>query len=643
MPRPFGYVGQILRVDLSSRSITSLPTMDYADRFLGGRGVAARIYWDEVLPETRAFDPENCLIFVTGPLAGIGGLAAARWEICGKSPTTEPEHFCHSNLGGKWGVQLKFAGYDGLVIRGKSDKPVYLYIRDDTVEIRDASALWGKGAIAVREILKSELGDSFSVVASGPAGDNMVTLASLLADNDASGASGFGAVMGSKKLKAIAVSGSGKVAVAQPDRLRQLIRHIQELKRGIPDSEFGLVSLPKMKKDRCYGCPGGCQRAIFETTDGQKGKFMCQSAHFYREPARKYYGERNDVPFYANKLCNEYGLDTIAVYPIIRWLSRCHKAGILTDQNTGIPLSKLGSIEFIESLVKKISLREGFGDMLARGVFGAADLVGAQAKELITDYVIKGGGYAAAFDPRIYITPALLYIVEARPLPIQFGEVTIGGLLFNWLGWVKKIEGGYVSSEVIHRVAKRFFGSELAVDFSTYDGKALAAKMIQDRESMEHSLILCSYMWPITSVRHSEDHVGDPTMESKVFSAVTGKEADEEGLYGIGEAIFNLQRAILVREGHKGRESDILPEVFFSKPAGPDLPHNPDCLVPGKDGEVISRKGAVLNKQEFENMRAEYYELRGWNVATGLQTKPKLIELGLRDIAADLEQKGLMG
>jgi aldehyde:ferredoxin oxidoreductase len=576
-------------------------------------------------------------------MAGIGGLAGARWEICGKSPTTEPEHFCHSNLGGKWGAQLKFAGYDGLVVRGKSDKPVYLYIRDDIVEIKDASALWGKGAIAVRETLKNELGDSFSVVTTGPAGDNMVTLANLLADNDASGASGFGAVMGSKKLKSIAVSGSGKVAVAQPDRLRQLTRHIQKLKRDIPDSEFGLVSLPQMKRDRCYGCPGGCQRAIFEATDGQKGKFMCQSAHFYREPARKYYGEQNEVPFHANRLCNEYGLDTIAVYPIIRWLSRCHKAGILTDQNTGIPLSKIGSLEFMECLVKKISLRDGFGDTLAHGVFGAANLVGAEARGLITDYVIKGGGYTAGFDPRIYITTALLYVTEARPLPIQFGEVTIGGLLFNWLGWVNKIEGGYVSSEVIRSVAKRFFGSELAVDFSTYAGKALAAKMIQDRESVKHSLILCSYMWPITSIRHSEDHVGDPTMESKVYSAVTGKEADEEGLYKTGEAIFNLQRAMLVREGHNGIESDILPEYFFNKPAGPDLPHNPDCLVPGKDGEIISRKGSVLSKQEFENMRAEYYELRGWNVATGLQTTAKLMELGLRDIAADLEQKRLKG
>ena len=188
--------------------ITHVPTMDYADRFLGGRGVAAKIYWDEVSPDTRALDPANRMIFITGPLAGFSGLAGSRWQVCGKSPATTPEHFCYGNLGGSWGAYLKFAGYDGIIVQGKSEKPVYLSIDDGTVEIRDASSLWGKQSIEVREILKGELGSATRVVASGTAGDNLVVFASLLADNDSSGTSGFGAVMGSKKLKAIAVAGS---------------------------------------------------------------------------------------------------------------------------------------------------------------------------------------------------------------------------------------------------------------------------------------------------------------------------------------------------------------------------------------------------------------------------------------------------
>jgi aldehyde:ferredoxin oxidoreductase len=165
-----GYAGKILRLDLSSGSKAELATPDYTDRFLGGRGVAAKIYWDGVSPKANAFDAENRLIFATGPLAGLPTLGGSRWQVCAKSPETIPEHFCYCNLGGRWGAELKFAGYDALVIAGKSDKPVYLLLYGDTVELKDASGLWGKGAIQTKEILKSELGSSARVVAIGPAG-----------------------------------------------------------------------------------------------------------------------------------------------------------------------------------------------------------------------------------------------------------------------------------------------------------------------------------------------------------------------------------------------------------------------------------------------------------------------------------------
>ena len=186
-----GYAGNILRVDLSSGAITNVPTMDYADRFLGGRGIAAKIHWDEVPPDISAFDPDNRLVFMTGPLAGFPGIAGSRWTVCGKSPATTPEHFSYSNMGGRWGAQLKSAGYDGVVIQGKSDRPVYIFIKDGVAEIRDASAIWGQGTVKTRETLKSELGSSTAVVACGPAGENMVRFAGLIADNDSSGSNGF--------------------------------------------------------------------------------------------------------------------------------------------------------------------------------------------------------------------------------------------------------------------------------------------------------------------------------------------------------------------------------------------------------------------------------------------------------------------
>ncbi len=285
-----GYAGKILRVDLSSGSINLVSTAEYASRFVGGRGIAAKIYWDKVSPDTGALDPQNRLLIFTGPVVGFPGLASTRFQVCGKSPATDTEQFCYCNLGGNWGVQLKFAGYDGLVIQGKSDKPVYLSIQDDAIEIRDASSLWGKGAVQVRETLKAELGDSVRVLASGRAGDHLVSFGSLLADNDASGSCGFGAVMGSKNLKAIAVRGSGSLRAAQPDRLQELVRHIRKLTGDRGQTGGTLFNAlarniqgAKTKRERCWGCSHDCNRSVLEVPDGSRGKFMCQSSIFYQE------------------------------------------------------------------------------------------------------------------------------------------------------------------------------------------------------------------------------------------------------------------------------------------------------------------------------------------------------------------------
>ena len=615
--------------------------------------MAAKIYWDEVPPEVNAFDAENRLIFATGPLGGLPVLSSSRWTVCGKSPTT-PEQFSYGSFGGRWGAELKFAGYDGIVVQGKSERPVYLFLDGKTVELRDASALWGKGSIDTREILKDELGSSARVVAIGPAGENMATISILVADNDATGSAGLGAVMGSKRLKAIVVKGADKgVKVAQPERLRELTSYYRETGRNFweylsrwvrdPHREFKLVPGPEMKKDPCYGCLGRCPRKVYEAADGQKGKFYCHSAYFYQPWAQRYYGDwnenPNDVPFYATKLCDNYGLEIKTVDLMISWLLGCYEAGILTDENTGIPISKLGSLEFIDTLVKKVSLRDGFGDLLAQGIVKAADVVGSGAREQMefAGYLTEPG--SMIYDPRLYITTALLYAMEPRQPIQQLHEV--GFVVPKWVAWVKELPGSYVSSEVLHAIARRFWGSELAADFSTYEGKALAVKKIQDRQYAKECLILCDFLWPITDLEYSEDHVGDPTLESKILSAVTGNEVDEEGLYTVGERVFNLQRAILTREGHRGRDFDSLPDRCYSMPLQYDV-STAECLVPGKDAELISRKGAVVDRERFERMKDEYYQLRQWDVATGLQTTAKLEALELKEVAQDLEQRGLM-
>ncbi|NQT71877.1 MAG: hypothetical protein HQ553_03795 [Chloroflexi bacterium] len=630
----YGYAGKILRVDLSSGKTTEASTLDYSSAFVGGRGIATKIYWDEVSPDVSAFDEESRLIFALGPMAGVPIVGGSRWGVFGKSPQTEPEKFCYSNLGGLWGAELKFARYDGIVIQGKSASPVYLFIHDGMVEFKDASNLWGKGAIETREILKNDLGKSVRVVTIGPAGENEVVTANLLADNDASGSSGLGAVMGSKKLKAIVVKGSQRgVSVAQPEKLRELTDYFRSLSSGAFTAwgtDF-MVSGSKAKKDPCYGCMADCIRVKYTTDDGRSGKYMCQSGMFYLQWSWRYYGEQNEVPFHANKICDDYGLDTWALEAMLGWLGRCFKNGIVTEESTGLPFSKIGSLEFIETMVRMIALREGFGAVLARGMDKAAREVGGEAPSFIR--------HTDPYDPRLYITTALLWAMEPREPIQQLHEV--GLTLAQWVSWVKKVEGAYVSTDVLRGIAKKFWGSELAADLTSYEGKALAAKMIQDRQYAKECLIVCDWIYPILAIKHTEDHVGDPSLESKLLSAITGEEVDEQALYNIGSRVFNLQRAILLREGWKAREDDKLPDEWYEKPLKFGV-MDPDCLVPGKDGAPISQIGSIVDRQEFEQMRDEYYRIRGWDDRTGLQTRKSLETLGLEDIADGLEQRGLI-
>ncbi|MFC1848330.1 aldehyde ferredoxin oxidoreductase N-terminal domain-containing protein [Chloroflexota bacterium] len=646
MTEGYGYAGNILRIDLSSGKISRTPTAEYADRFLGGRGIAAKIYWDEVPANVSAFDPENRLIFATGPLAGFSGLSGSRWQVCGKAPAMTPEEFSYCNLGGRWGGQLKFAGYDGLVIQGKSYKPVYVFIDDDAVEIRNAAELWGKSTVETREILKDEVGRTAAVVACGPAGENLVSYAIVLADNDASGSSGFGAVMGSKNLKAIAVKGSGRVTPANPGKFKEVKEYIRQLlykgpgyMEAIAKPEAHIETVPgqKVKLDLCLGCAGFDGRVMVESRDGRKkGKSLCGSSLFYLDRVGKFYEERNEVPFYVNRLCDEYGVDALAIESMMKWLSRCRHTGILTDESTGIPLSKVGSWEYMEALVTKMSLREGFGDVLAQGIQRAAAVVGPEATELVADYVSKAG-HLLSYCPRTFPAHSLLYAMEPRQAVNQLHEM--GLVLFQWVNWARGLEGAYLSSDVFRKIAARFWGSELAADFSTYDGKALAAARIQDREYAKECLILCDFTWPVTHTL-AGDHVGDPSIDSIMLSAVTGAEVTEEELYYTGERVYNLQRAIHIREGHKGRESDMIPDALFTMPLKGHA-MNPQAQAPGKDGEITSRIGMVVDRGEFERMKGEYYELRGWDKASGLQTKEKLEELDLPEVAQELGTKGL--
>ncbi len=632
-----GYAGQILRINLSSRIIDRIPTRLYTERFLGGRGIGAKIYWDEVPPEIGAFDPENRLIFVTGPVTGTTGFAGARWQVCGKSPLND--RFSYAGLGGAWGAKLKMAGYDALIVSGKADRPIHLMISEDGTKIKCAGHLWGEDAVSCRDKLKQERGKSVGVLAVGPAGENRVLFSTLLADSDSSGSSGFGAVMGAKNLKAICVHGRQKVPVARKESLASLKQEFMKLPKLAEIAADPWLSMIPGYKDRkrqiCYGCGGGCNRFVHSFRNGKKGKSMCQSSLFYGLPALAHYGEFNDVPYEANKLCDEYGLDTFMLQGMVEWISNCREAGVLTELQTDLPLSGIGSLEFIEILLKKIAAREGIGDLLAGGVFHAADTLGPKTKSMIKDLMTRRGN-TYHYNPRMWITNGLFFALEPRNPMQLLHEVIIPGTTAVAREMGLDERGPSISD--LREIAKHFWGGELAVDYSTYEGKALAATKMLDREYAKECLILCDFKFPFLYSGNTDDPVCDPAFESRICSAVTGRDVDEKGLNRIGERVFNLQRAIMVREGHQGRKEDVLMDCDHKIPLPPQ-PESPDCLVPGKDGQLFSRLGLVVERDRFEKIKNEFYDLRGWDVATGLQTETKLKALDLEDISEVMKER----
>ncbi len=634
----FGYAGQILKVDLSDGKISRIPTAGYADRFLGGRGIAARLYWEMVPPDVKAYDPENCLIYMTGPVTGFNTIPGSpRWQVCGKAPVMDPETFSYANLGERWGSYLKYAGFDGLIVRGKADKPVYIYIKDGDIELRDASPLWGMTTFETADSLKAQYGKEASILTIGPAAENMVSFGTMFTDEGASGASGLGSVMGSKNLKAIVVSGSKRPIAADPEKLGSLSHLIVEMRK---DTWKGwLEDIPgKTRSHPCYGCASGCFRKSYTEGD-RRYKFFCQAVHVYLAAAENYRPGSSDVAMLAMRLCDQYGLDTTVMQPLIGWLADCYKEGVLKEEDTGLPLSKVGSAEFIEALTRKITYREGFGDLLARGTSKAAEKIGKKAEDILHIHIVTRAGETRDYDPRMIPTNALLYATEQRRPINQLHETSHS--MWLWTKWVRKDEDAFLSYNDFLNVSKNFWGSAAAADYTTYEGKALAAKKIQDRTYAKESTILCDFLWPIIWVRFAEDHTGDPAMESRVLSAITGREMDEAGLNKIGERIFNLQRAILLRQGLPGREGDRLLDFLHEEPLQ-SVFFNPDCIVPGKNGKVVSKVGATVKREDFEKLKDEYYQLRGWDIASGLPTVKKLIELGLNDVAADLKSRDLL-
>jgi aldehyde:ferredoxin oxidoreductase len=639
MPR-YGYAGKILKVDLSGGEIIKQPSADYTDRFIGGHGLAARLYWEMVPPHAKAAGPENCLVCASGPVAGFPGFAGARWKICGKSPLAAPGSFSHCNLGEGWGSVLKFAGYDALAVRGRAEKLSYIYIHDDKVEIKEASHLRGLSTFDTGDALKAELGKGVSVLAVGPAGENLVPFSIVVAEGNASGSGGMGAVMGSKNLKAVVAAGGSRPVAARPDRLRELAKIIRDGRPKTPVPSMWAV--PGLTHPHaCYGCGIGCSREQYPGEKDRYYKALCQATQMYIEQVARFRGKNDGSHLLATRLCDGYGLDSAVMQAMIEFLEACYHEGIIDEYKTGLPLSQIGGPDFIEKLTRMIAFREGFGATLANGISSAAGEIGPRAQEMLPRFVATSGSEKKDYDPRLLITTALCYAFEPRRAIYQLHEVA--SVAMAWLGMGPDSKPGAVFSyDSLCRVAEKIWGSAAAADFSTYEGKALAAKMLQDRVLAKESLVVCDLRWTLSLAGRVLGTTPDTVTEAQVYSAVTGKETDDAGLAALGERVFNLQRAILLREGREGRKDDTIMDYFFTEPLKKgELFFNAEGLMPGKNGEVISRLGCVVERDGFEKIKTEYYAYRGWDAATGFPTGVKLNELGLGDVAADLAKRGL--
>ncbi|MFC1670706.1 aldehyde ferredoxin oxidoreductase N-terminal domain-containing protein, partial [Spirochaetota bacterium] len=380
MDKRYGWTGKIAFINLSEGKIDTVPTDEYSKLFLGGLGIGQKIYWDESSPENDAFHRDNPLIFMTGPLTATQAPSAPRMSVCGKSPCIYPETFVTANLGGFFPAEIKKAGYDGLVVKGRADNPVYLLIKDNEITIKSAKHLWGQTNSETHDNIRNETDKKAKILSIGPGAENLTRIGIIYTDVAGSASMGFGSVMGSKNLKAIAAIGSDTIHVADGESIKSIRKEYRKMTGGDFFNLFGTPhprpDVEVVKRKHCHGCPQGCWRSYQKLTTGEENIHKCQTSMFYSYWDRKLHGSLTEASFLASKIANDYSICIMDLAFLLLWIERCTAKGILTEKDIELPISKMGSIEFIEEIIKKISYKEGFGKILAQGTIRASENLG---------------------------------------------------------------------------------------------------------------------------------------------------------------------------------------------------------------------------------------------------------------------------
>ena len=651
MNEVYGWTGRILRVDLSSGETCTVDTMKYVPDFIGGLGIASRIAWEELAPGVDGFDPENMLFIMVGPLTGTLASGAGRVEVLGIAPQQRPSVFSRSGMGGHWGPELKYAGYDGVIIQGKAEKPVYLWIHDGEVEILDAGNLWGRGTYGATEALRAIHGRGTRVISCGQAGERLSRIAVIQTETgNAAGQGGFGGVMGSKNLKAIAVRGTMGVKIARPRKFFDLcINASREGQTGNLNSGSRNVKQTGVQTDRdgnivrrrkCGFCLTPCIHRIYENVQSKDGLSVPSVARH----CWGYMGNSSKVDLTARAITSDYGLNGWEIaFGIIPWLQMCKQHGLI-DRIDGIEIpvpeepieymrdTEPYSAEFIHTMIHKIAFREDeLGDALADGACYAADrLFGGAGIPLLNRIYPRhcgqtehwGGHWGpggAVYWPW-WLPPLLQWCVDTRD--------PANDSTHQWTEHVQPYmpesgpHRGPFSLEKVSAVCAKVYGNpdilNPAFEYDPPELKAIPAIWHSHRGMVVDSLILCDYENTRVFSMLSEDGSADTGLMSKLFSACTGYDVNEAELDRAGERIWNQLRAIDVRNFGRNRNIDESTIDGF--------------MYPGKDD------GVMLDRTKFLMLLDKYYELSGWDPSNGHPTRAKLEQLDLSDIADELEK-----
>ncbi len=607
-----GWMGKILRVDLSNSSHTVEDVdPDLAKDYIGGRGLAEKYLFDEVDPTVDPLSEDNKLIFATGPLTGTGLIASSRYMVVTKSPLTNC--IACSNSGGYFGPEIKYAGYDMIIFEGKAPEPVYLLIKDDTIELKSAVDLWGKQTDETEDAIRAEIGDrwkgrEFRIASIGPAGERLCRVACVMNDKSrAAGRSGVGAVMGSKNLKAVAVMGTKGVPVPDREKFRELVKaSIAKNRSDVAKVTaqalplFGTSVLVNIINESGILCTRNFQTGVFADAmkiSGEtirdtilkrnKGCFACPMACGRSTVIKdKQYEGEGEGPEYetvalmgascgindlapvtkANYICNQLGMDTIDAGNIVACLMELYEKGYVPEKDIGFQ-AKFGNGEALVKLTRMMGLREGIGDLMAEGGYALASKYGHP--ELFMGVKKQG---LPAYDPRGVQSMGLSYATANR-----------GACHVRSYG-----------------IAVEILGVNQKLDPFTSEGKPQVIKAFQDLTGVIDSSGLCLF------VSLAEGFSVDDMVE--MLEVCTGAGYTRENVLLAGERIWNMERLFNLKAGIT-KADDTLPPRFLKEP----MPEGP-------------AKGRV---SQLETMLPQYYEIRGWT-PDGVPTPDKLKALGLQ-------------